>query len=63
MLQKMKGSMDYVQEEEIPEKVKKMALKYAGGYGSVPTGGVSGRWIKLNHFTWEKMLRKEGFLK
>lgn len=57
MLQKMKGSVDYVQDEGLPEKLKKIAQKYNKNYA----GEVTGRWIKLNHFTWEKMLRDLGY--
>ena len=57
MLQKMKGSTDYVQEEGLSDKLKKAAQKYNKNYN----GEVTGRWIKLNHFTWEKMLRDMGY--
>lgn len=53
MLQAMKNSAEYKQKEELPDNLKKIAQKYNKGY----RGEVTGRWIKLNHFTWEKMLR------
>jgi hypothetical protein len=48
----------YVQKEGIPEGVQALVRKYNGGYGP----GISTRWIRLNHFTWEKLLADEGLL-
>jgi 2'-5' RNA ligase len=62
MLQQMThpSGGEYVQDEELPENLKQLALKYNRGYKG--PGEISGRWITLNHFDWEKLLRDQGLI-
>jgi len=58
MLQKQRITPgDYINLEPIDPNLVKIAVDYAG-YGP----GISSRWLKLNHFTWEKMLGDMGLL-
>lgn len=58
MLQRMKNPIEYVSEEKIDERLTNLAKKYDKYHGQV-----SSRWIKMNHFTWERMLKDIGLLK
>lgn len=66
LLQKMSGTASYVQDAGIPDAVlQRVALAVDGAKKTFLKGQneMSGRWIKLNHFGWEKVLRKEKLLK
>jgi hypothetical protein len=66
LLQKMSGPASYVQDAEIPDAVKqRVALAVDGAKKTFLKGQneMSGRWITLNHFGWEKLLRAEKLLK
>lgn len=59
MVQKMNGPIDYVNPKEIDPDLVEIAREYdRGGHG----GNISSRWIRLNHFDWEKMLGDMGLL-
>jgi len=58
MLQKMKGPVSYVSEDGLSDEPQALARKYDPDY----QGEISGRWIKLNHFVWERLLTDLGFM-
>jgi hypothetical protein len=58
MLQEMCGPIDYKSSKEIDPDLQDIAREYNKGYGP----GLSSRWIRLNHFAWEKMLGDMGLL-
>jgi hypothetical protein len=58
MIQKMRNVIDYENPKTIDPDLIEIAKEYHGGYGP----GISTRWIRLNHFTWEKMLADMGLL-
>jgi hypothetical protein len=55
LLQKMSGVLDYVNPEELDERLQQLARKYGARE-------VSSRWITMFHFDWEKMLGDMGLL-
>lgn len=57
MLQAMINPNSYENPKEIDSDLVSIAVEYAG-YGP----GISDRWIKMNHFIWEKMLGDMGLL-
>lgn len=58
MLQKMINSVTYERDEGLSDELQELAHGYDPHY----RGEVSGRWIKLNHFVWEKMLSDLGLM-
>jgi len=59
MIQGMKGENNYINPKAINPDLVEIAVKYAG-YAVGEIG--HNRWIKLNHFAWEKMLSGMGLL-
>lgn len=49
----------YKSEKKLDERLQKLARKFES---RTVVGGISGRWIKLNHFDWEKLLRSVNLL-
>lgn len=58
MLQNMINSVTYERDEGLSDELRELARGYDPHY----RGEVSGRWIKLNHFVWEKMLSDLGLM-
>lgn len=58
LIQKSYGYSHKYPSPEIPKKLTEKALSFEG---SNLGGKISNRWIKMNHFAWEKLLEDEGF--
>jgi len=58
MLQKMINPHTYEMDKGLSDELRELARGYDPDY----QGEISGRWIKLNHFVWEKFLSDLGLL-
>jgi len=58
MLQRMINPNTYEMDEGLSDELRELARRYDPDY----QGEISGRWIKLNHFVWEKLLSDLGLL-
>ena len=58
MLQKMVNDYTYERDEGLSDELRAHARRYDPDY----QGEISGRWIKLNHFVWEKFLSDLGLI-
>jgi len=58
MLQKMVNPHTYESDEGLSDELRELFRRYDPNY----QGEISGRWIKLNHFVWEKALSELGMM-
>lgn len=58
MLQRMVNDYTYESDEGLSDELRKLMRRYDPDY----RGEISGRWVRLNHFVWERALSELGML-
>lgn len=58
MLQRMVNDYTYESDEGLSDELRELMRRYDLDY----QGEISGRWVKLNHFVWERVLSELGLI-